>query len=191
MADARAGRMTIVPRESEGRGTRYGVRIHRDGKRVWMGTFDTLEEAEAIEREARVPKPRTCLDCGTKFKPQKDRRVRCWECVNKKRKTKAKNDDHWLYLCHNADQELLYVGITSSGIKRFRGHGDVQDWWKTVDNIVLRHFETRDEAVAAERLAIRDLSPKYNVQGKPRKLKRPWPENVVPLPNASRKRPAS
>jgi predicted GIY-YIG superfamily endonuclease len=109
------------------------------------------------------------------------------------KKARPKNDDHWLYLCHDNTGALLYVGITSSGIKRFRNHGDVTDWWKDVDHIIVKHFETRNEAEVCERLAIRDLEPKHNIQLIPREKPKgkPWPENVVPLPNASRRRPAS
>jgi integrase len=34
------------------RGTSYGVRIYRDGRQQWVGTFDTLREARRAERDA-------------------------------------------------------------------------------------------------------------------------------------------
>lgn len=36
------------------RGGKWGVRIYRDGKQEWVGTFPTLREARAAEREAVV-----------------------------------------------------------------------------------------------------------------------------------------
>ena len=36
------------------RGSRYGVRVYRAGRQVWVGTFPTLREARAAEKGVRA-----------------------------------------------------------------------------------------------------------------------------------------
>jgi predicted GIY-YIG superfamily endonuclease len=173
----------ILERRSASGEIRYGVRISVDGKKTWIGTFDTREAAEEAECAGSKPKRRLCVKCQKPFRPNDDRHLRCPRCVSAAKKKHEKvEDDHWLYFCHDAEGELLYIGITSSGIRRMRVHGDQKNWWKDVDTITLRHFETRGEAVAAEQIAVRDLGPRYNVRLQ--KKEREWPEGVIPFPGA-------
>ena len=72
--------------------------------------------------------------------------------------------DHWLYRCFNADGDLLYVGITSEGFKRFRVHGNRKEWWPEVDTIKVQHFETQADCRAEEKRLIRALQPPYNAR---------------------------
>lgn len=71
--------------------------------------------------------------------------------------------DHWLYRCYDADLNLLYIGITSAGFKRFRRHGNDREWWAEVDTIKVDHHPSGQAAHAAEIEAIRKLKPRYNV----------------------------
>lgn len=77
--------------------------------------------------------------------------------------------DHWLYWLYDVDDRLLYVGITNSGVKRMEQHGAQKEWWPRVATIRVEHFATRAEAERAEREAIREHLPPYNVvHGGPR-----------------------
>jgi DNA-binding XRE family transcriptional regulator len=67
---------------------------------------------------------------------------------------------------YDTDATLLYVGITSrvTGV-RFAEHEDLADWYGDVMTITLQHFESRKDLEDAERRAIIDEGPKYNIVG--------------------------
>lgn len=69
-----------------------------------------------------------------------------------------------LYRFRDANGELLYVGLTRSGQRRFRKHAEEKDWWPLVTRVDVEHFPTADEAVEAERAAIRAEHPRFNRQ---------------------------
>jgi predicted GIY-YIG superfamily endonuclease len=68
-----------------------------------------------------------------------------------------------LYRLFNAENELLYVGISASAISRFQQHQVEKDWWTSITATVLEHFDTRTQALAAEQMAIQTEGPKFNV----------------------------
>lgn len=74
-----------------------------------------------------------------------------------------KSQRHVLYRFYNADDELLYVGITNNPASRFRVHEGSKQWWDEVDRIELKRYGSREELDAAERLAIRHEKPRYNI----------------------------
>jgi hypothetical protein len=153
----------------------FAVRIYLgrapDGKQQfdWVGTYPNRELAEEAERVATPPKPRPCIRCRQKFSPANDRRIRCDRCLRHLRAGEPLYDDHWVYYCYDAAGTLLYVGVTSAGIKRFRRHGNERWWWSEVANIALKHFATAREAREHERLEIARLLPPHNrnAPGKP------------------------
>jgi predicted GIY-YIG superfamily endonuclease len=175
------GHKVIVERPTTKGVMRYLVRVSRKGERTCLGTYDTRAEAEQVEREAGATKPRKCLGCFKEFTPQtkNGRRARCSVCIDRQRAKQEKNDDHWVYVCQDWKGDLLYVGITSSGIKRFKAHGDVQGWWSSVVNIRLHHFDNRKDAEWAEAKMIQDLRPPHNVQHTTAP-----PNNVIQFPGA-------
>jgi hypothetical protein len=59
---------------------------------------------------------------------------------------------------------LLYVGITTRGMRRMREHADTQPWWSTVTRIEVTHFPGWSEARRAELWAIRTERPLHNKQ---------------------------
>lgn len=67
-----------------------------------------------------------------------------------------------VYRMRDAGGALLYVGVTTSPATRIAHHAPGKPWWREVSRIDLEHFETREEAAAAEVVAIRDESPRYN-----------------------------
>lgn len=64
---------------------------------------------------------------------------------------------------HWSGSSLLYVGITTSLVKRRAQHRRKSAWFPQVDRVELvQWFKTRSEAVEAERSMIHDLRPPYN-----------------------------
>lgn len=154
-------------RTKDGRVT-YGVRLHRGrGRYDWIGTFPTREDAEAAEGAARRnwhhSAVRVCA-CGGAFRTDDARAVRCGRC---RAQSVSSSDDHWVYYCYDAGGQLLYVGVTSAGVKRFRRHGNERSWWHLVATITVEHHATSVDAVEAERRDIRRLQPPYNSRGLP------------------------
>ena len=72
-----------------------------------------------------------------------------------------------LYRMRDAGGDLLYVGITVAGLRRFSAHRRVKPWWHLVQQIDVEHFATRAEAIAAERDAIKTELPRFNVVHSP------------------------
>ena len=67
-----------------------------------------------------------------------------------------------VYYFHNADHELLYVGISVSAIARFSAHAREKDWWTEVAYASIEHMPTVVHARHREAAAIKKLEPKYN-----------------------------
>ena len=68
-----------------------------------------------------------------------------------------------LYRHFDKTNTLLYVGISLSTFARLSQHKDHSPWFKQVTRVEIEHFETREEAMAAERKAIKAESPKFNI----------------------------
>jgi hypothetical protein len=66
-----------------------------------------------------------------------------------------------LYRHYHPNGDLLYVGISLS-VLRQNEHMHGADWRKQIHRIVLEPFATREQAIAAERLAIDTEFPKFN-----------------------------
>lgn len=68
-----------------------------------------------------------------------------------------------VYRAYSADDELLYVGATTQPGQRLAAHGRSKDWWREVATIKLAHFPSPALAQAAEREAIQNENPRYNL----------------------------
>lgn len=68
-----------------------------------------------------------------------------------------------LYRHFDSNGELLYVGISLSALHRLGQHKDHSDWYQSIANVTLEHFETREEALEAEREAILRERPLHNI----------------------------
>jgi hypothetical protein len=68
----------------------------------------------------------------------------------------------YLYRHFDPNGELLYVGISLHALNRQNRHFEKAGWRKSICQIVIEPFETREEALAAEELAIRSEFPKFN-----------------------------
>jgi predicted GIY-YIG superfamily endonuclease len=76
-----------------------------------------------------------------------------------------------LYRFYDAENRLLYVGITLHVPNRWSDHARGKSWWRDVDHSTVEHFATRAEAAAKELTAIRTEGPLYNIAGATRPLK--------------------
>ena len=70
-----------------------------------------------------------------------------------------------LYRMYNADDQLLYVGITQQQVVRFHQHAREKLWWPEVTQIWVEHYPDRPSVIEAERLAIQTERPRYNIVG--------------------------
>lgn len=68
-----------------------------------------------------------------------------------------------LYRFYDADDELLYVGISLNLPGRLHQHQKSKTWWKDVAHVAVEHFDSREEALAAEEEAIKTERPLMNV----------------------------
>lgn len=88
--------------------------------------------------------------------------------------------------------ELLYIGMTNSIPVRWNHHMRYQPWWHELRSLTVEFHDTREEAAAAEKAAIKREIPKYNKTY----LMRPVPKvrlvavrNVAPPPPVEPERP--
>ena len=72
-------------------------------------------------------------------------------------------DQAIVYRFFDAADRLLYIGLTSVGVARFAQHAIDQPWWRDVVRIAVQHFDSLDDAIVAERLAILAEQPLHNV----------------------------
>lgn len=69
-----------------------------------------------------------------------------------------------LYRFFDGDGRLLYVGISSNAIRRLRQHATSASWFDFVRRITIDPIGSREDALRAERDAILNEKPVYNVQ---------------------------
>lgn len=68
-----------------------------------------------------------------------------------------------LYRFYDADDHLLYVGISNNPESRWKGHRySIKRWPSLVARRAVEWFDTRPEAESAETAAIRDEKPRFN-----------------------------
>ena len=70
-----------------------------------------------------------------------------------------------VYRMFDAEGQLLYVGVTSTFGRRMHVHSERKEWWPLVVTLTVEQFGSREEADAAERLAIATEDPVHNVVG--------------------------
>ncbi|MET7900365.1 GIY-YIG nuclease family protein [Streptomyces sp. NPDC005355] len=73
-----------------------------------------------------------------------------------------------LYRCFDADEELLYVGISNDPANRWRQHQSTATWWRDVTMRTVEWYDDRPSAEAAERKAIQTECPRHNVIHRPK-----------------------
>lgn len=70
-----------------------------------------------------------------------------------------------IYRWFDANDRLLYVGITANPGQRVQHHEYNQPWFAAATRCVVEWYETRAEAEAAELVAIRREEPLRNTRG--------------------------
>lgn len=81
-----------------------------------------------------------------------------------------------VYRMYDKDKNLLYVGITNSGRRRFHQHAADKPWWHEVYVMRVEHYSTRRQALLREAYLIATHDPKYNVMDPWKKLKQTLPQ---------------
>jgi predicted GIY-YIG superfamily endonuclease len=82
-----------------------------------------------------------------------------------KKKQNKGNASFALYRAYDANNELLYVGMTWKVGERMAQHASTSDWWDEFTTMTVdRSFETYEELSQAELIAIDRELPKYNLR---------------------------
>ena len=81
----------------------------------------------------------------------------------------------YLYRVFDDHGGLLYIGVSDAPMRRFGQHHRTAPWADQVAQILVEPFETRSEAEEAERIAIADERPAYNVVHNPQSDPAPAP----------------
>jgi hypothetical protein len=74
-----------------------------------------------------------------------------------------KTEQHVVYRMFDTAGCLLYVGISLTVLQRMGQHKAGKIWWGDIARIDLTHYSDHETARAAERIAIRDEGPLYNI----------------------------
>lgn len=69
-----------------------------------------------------------------------------------------------LYRHYDKDGALLYVGVSLSTLQRLGQHAEHSHWFSSIERITIEHFQSRESALEAERQAIQNETPFYNVR---------------------------
>lgn len=73
---------------------------------------------------------------------------------------------HYVYRLFDANDQLLYVGCTSSPAERKHAHLNTSVWFSEVARSQMTVFPNRAKALAKESQAIATEHPKYNLRGR-------------------------
>lgn len=74
---------------------------------------------------------------------------------------------HVLYRFFDAEDQLLYVGITADPGTRWKVHSKQKPGWRQVIRVSLEHFDSRVDLEAAEIEAIKTERPLWNIKYAP------------------------
>jgi len=71
-----------------------------------------------------------------------------------------------LYRHFDEDGTLLYIGISLNTMSRLSQHKVASPWFEKVASVTIDHFDSRAEALKAEREAIQNENPPHNIHHK-------------------------
>jgi len=80
------------------------------------------------------------------------------------------NNGCYLYRHFDNDKNLLYVGISLSVATRLMQHRQNSGWFDRISLVTVEKFPSREEALKAEVEAIKSENPRFNIQGKRKKI---------------------
>lgn len=69
-----------------------------------------------------------------------------------------------LYRFYDAEDRLLYVGLTTNPGRRVEKHRSEKSWWEEVNRIEIEHFDDLSTLRMAERTAIESERPLHNIR---------------------------
>lgn len=75
-----------------------------------------------------------------------------------------RNAVYWIY---DAEDVLLYVGVSDHFGRRWDQHARSQSWWPDADHQTVRWYASRGDAELAEKVAINDEGPIHNIRDSP------------------------
>jgi DNA-binding transcriptional regulator YiaG len=67
-----------------------------------------------------------------------------------------------LYRHFDSRGELLYIGVSLRALQRLSQHRGSATWFPSIARVTLQEYDTRKEALIAEREAIKTELPKFN-----------------------------
>lgn len=67
-----------------------------------------------------------------------------------------------VYRLYDAAGELVYVGYSADAIKRSMQHARKSSWWPEIVRAECDFYDTREEAMAAEKALIKRHQPRFN-----------------------------
>lgn len=67
-----------------------------------------------------------------------------------------------LYRLYDAEDRLLYIGITNSPDSRWKSHAHKSPWWPQVAAKHVEWLPTRQQAKREERAGVEEHNPPYN-----------------------------
>ncbi len=71
---------------------------------------------------------------------------------------------YYLYRHFDSEDILLYVGMSLSAINRLSKHKSNSAWFASIKRVEIEQFSTKEEVLAAERIAIIQEKPLYNIK---------------------------
>jgi hypothetical protein len=86
-----------------------------------------------------------------------------------------------LYRHFDRRRRLLYVGMSLNTLNRLIAHRDVAHWFDHIAYVEIEQFDCRAQALNAERVAILNEKPAFNVRGV--RHARPFLDEKVMLPS--------
>jgi excinuclease UvrABC nuclease subunit len=74
-----------------------------------------------------------------------------------------KDGPNFLYRHFDCNGTLLYVGISLNAINRTYAHIKTCEWTELIANISVHPYSTREDALEAEKIAIANEKPQFNI----------------------------
>lgn len=122
-------------------------------------------------KEARKMSYPLVAECGVVWIPgeadETESLPMCVKCdvVNHRRTAPREEQPHFVYRLYDADDALLYVGMTYDPRNRRQGHKR-KEWWPEVARFRLTVYSDKATALRAESQAIRAEHPVHNIRGR-------------------------